>query len=391
MKPSEKITQTSINFFLLPSYFLLRLLKLFFRIKFWRIRDNRIGHLAGNTDFLLREFQLDDCRERKYRHIFISSKKPANYQLLRMLKRNIRIIPVPQPKPVKAFIQKAAANSILSKSKLFQELPDKGNFQRFIGTKSSLSFTTKEEQKGKELLKRMEIKSWFVCFHSRDSTYLNNKWDEGDISHSYRNCDIHNFIKSIKYINQQGGYGIRMGSEVSQPLKSKDYLIIDYAINHHSDFGDIYLPSKCKFFIGNTSGLFCISLISNVPVAFTNLLPLNTPFLSERDIFIPKKIWSEKEKRYLTFNEMINSEVVNYVNSYDYIKAGLTPLENSAEEILGLVIEINERLDGRWKESKEDCILQERFKSLFSKDSSCYGLTARMGANFLRENKHLLL
>ena len=99
------------------------------------------------------------------------------------------------------------------------------------------------------------------------------------------------------------------------------------------------------------------------------------------DIFIVKKIWSEKEKRYLTFNEMINSNVVNYVDTKQYFKAGLVPIENSEQEILDLVKEMNERIDGKWKESK----------SLFSKDSSCYGLTAKIGSKFLMENKEMLL
>ena len=94
----------------------------------------------------------------------------------------------------------------------------------------------------------MNISGWFICFHSRDSTYLNNKWDKGDFPHSYRNCSINNFIKSVEYVNQQRGYGIRMGSEVSSPLKVNNLMIIDYAVNNRSDFGDIYLPAKCKFF-----------------------------------------------------------------------------------------------------------------------------------------------
>jgi len=101
MKSDKKIAKTAIDFSLLPAYIILKFLNSAFKIKFWRIRDNRIGHLAGNTDFLLRELQLKDSKERRYHHILISSKKPANRQLLRMLKRKIRIIQVPQPKPVR--------------------------------------------------------------------------------------------------------------------------------------------------------------------------------------------------------------------------------------------------------------------------------------------------
>ena len=70
--------------------------------------------------------------------------------------------------------------------------------------------------------------------------------------------------------------------------------------------------------------------------------------------------------------------------------------ENSPEEIRDLVIEMDERLNGRWKDTKEDLLLQKRFWSIFEdrikrlnlKNPLHGKINARFGAKFLRENQN---
>ena len=70
--------------------------------------------------------------------------------------------------------------------------------------------------------------------------------------------------------------------------------------------------------------------------------------------------------------------------------------ENSPEEIKDLVIEMDERLNGRWKDTKEDLLLQKRFWSIFEDRIKRLNLkkplhgkiNARFGAKFLRENQN---
>ena len=231
-----------------------------------------------------------------------------------------------------------------------------------------------------------------MCLHARDAAYLNKQWEGGDSYREFRNCSIENYVEAAKYVVKQGGFALRMGAAVEKPLESKvrSKKIIDYAVHHRSDFGDIYLSAKCKFFLGNTAGLYDVATIFSVPVAIANVIPLNYPPLRSTDLFIPKKIWSERQKRFLTFREMLNSEIIDFLNPQEYTNAGLTPHENSPEEILDLAIEMNGRLDGTWKSSPEDEALQQKFKSLFGTQSRCYGFPSRIGAKFLRENKDLL-
>src|SRR3989344_6653405 len=104
---------------------LLALLQRAFKVKFWRMRGNRIGHLAGNTESLLRLIQLG--KESKFNHVILSSFDVANQQLLTMFKRKLKIVEIPQPKLVRELLRNLAHYSLLNKTHLFAELPPVGH------------------------------------------------------------------------------------------------------------------------------------------------------------------------------------------------------------------------------------------------------------------------
>jgi len=272
-----------------------------------------------------------------------------------------------------------------------------GKFYEFNNTEPNLHFTESEEDEGKKLMNKMGIcdNSWFVCFHSRDSVYLDKyhsyRSREEWSYHDYRDCDIKNYVEAAKYIASLGGFAVRMGYGVAEKLSDlNNPRIIDYASYHRTDFGDIYLPAKCKFFLANTAGPWLVSTIFHVPVACANWIHFNITTVRKGDLFIPKKIWSTKKERFLTFGEILASEVAHYNHSEQYAEAGLEVVENTPEEILDLAKEMNERLDGNLEYTEEDEELQKRFRSLFQPHLHSYSSPARIGANFLRQNKELL-
>ena len=71
--------------------------------------------------------------------------------------------------------------------------------------------------------------------------------------------------------------------------------------------------------------------------------------------------------------------------------------ENSPEEIRDLVIEMDERLNGNWNETKEDLLLQEKFWMIWKENIKrlnlkipMYGkIKSRFGSKYLRENQYL--
>ena len=358
------------------------------RVVFYEMITSRIGHLAMNTELFLRRLKYTNYYDKKNNiYIGLCDRCPvSNHQLLNMYKRDNYII----ESRIFSIIFKGIFKTWIKKTEFYHILPFEGNeYYELNNFKRILSFSEAEDILGKQLLKKMGIgeNDWFVCFHSRDRSYLG----EGYEYHDYRDSDINNYLPAAEYIAKQGGYAIRMGSAVDKPLpKERHPRIIDYAIDYRSDFMDIYLSVHCRFFLGNTAGIIVVSWIFDVPTACANYLPLEYTPLRSGDLFIPKKIWSRGEKRFLTYKEILDSGAGLYLYSEQYENAGIEVVENSSDEILELAREMNMRLDKHYESTDEDEELQRRYISLFKPHHFCYGTPARIGVYFLRENIELL-
>lgn len=359
----------------------------------------RIGEFAHRTDLFLRRLQLENTRKNRIMYIGICD-KPCNQQLFKMFRRKLFII-----QNENKFARKILSdivykkNSILRKSVFYMDLPyTLSPYYEFNNTEPNLFFTDSEQEEGKKLLNKMGVadNSWFVCFLSRDPAYLDKhhgyRSREQWAYHDYRDSDVKNYLEAMKYTASLGGYAVRMGHTVAEKLPDLDNpRIIDYATHHRTDFGDIYLSAKCKFFLGSATGLWLIPTIFHVPFAGANwCAPFeHTPF-RKGDLFIPKKVWSIEKKRFLTFCEILESGAGCYLRTEQFTEAGLEVVENTSEEILDLAKEMNEQLDGTFEIAEQDEELQKRFKSLFKRHHVGYGSPARIGTKFLQQNKELL-
>lgn len=358
------------------------------KVKFCAMTFHRIGHLAANTELFLRRLHDGhydpDCL---YIGCNVFGMKPSNRQLITMFKRNFAIIE-------NRLFGKIIYSLPMRRSKFYQELPFHSNeYYEFNNLPPILTFTQEEEIKGQRELQKMGIgpDDWFVCFHARDNTYLNETFGGDWLYQDFRDCDINNFLKAMEYITVHGGYAIRMGAVVEKPLHELDNpKIIDYATKYRSDFMDIYLSAKGKFFVGCTAGLHLIAAIFGTPIAGTNFVFLEIPPYRKGDLFLPKKIRSIAENRLLTFPEIFDRRIGKWFVGHNFTKANLEVIENTPDEILGLVQEMNETLDGRFRHTEEDKELQCRYHALIRPYHYCYRTPVKVGALFLRENKYLL-
>lgn len=334
-----------------------------------------------------------DPVKRKTWYIGVSG-KPDNRQLLKMFGRKISIIE-------NNFLEWICGTGafLIRWVGFYEDLPWQANEWEFDYTEPDIHFTPSEEKEGEKIKQKMGMneKSWFICFHNRDPAYPYSY--VGD----YRNCDIRNYLEAAKYISSCNGFAIRMGHTVSAKLPDlHDSKIVDYAHNYRTDFGDIFLSAKCKFFLGSSAGLVVVPVLFNVPIAAANFIPFGTPWRSG-DLFIPMKIWSVEENRLLSFREYIEfagdgyggDDIRKGVDSnifahYKIASGKFRVIENTAEEIRDLAVEMNERLDGTFIITDEDEALQKQFQSLLIPGDRFYGTPARIGAKFLRENRDLL-
>ena len=159
---------------------------------------------------------------------------------------------------------------------------------------------------------------------------------------------------------------------------------------------DIYLGSKCTFCISTHTGFDGIPLIFQKPIVYV-LVPLaNLVTHNENNLMITKHHVHKKNKKELTISEIFSSNVALSVRGEEYELNDVELEENSPKEIKDLVIEMDERLNERWKDTKEDLLLQKRFWSIFEDrikrlnyKKLLHGkIKARFGAKFLRENQN---
>lgn len=237
----------------------------------------------------------------------------------------------------------------------------------------------------------------FICFYSRDSAYLESVFGEGKFrTHDYRDSSIRNHVPAMEEMTRRGYYAVRMGALVKEPLKTTNPMIIDYATNYRSDFMDIYLCARCYFYIGDDGGLNLVSSVFRRPVAYVNKVPIMaTHTWGPDNLFIPKKLWSRGEQRFL---KLVDSRIGNFSRSEEFAALGVEPVENTPEEITALAVEMDERLKGTWRTTEEDEELQKhfwlRFRESYEADpefQEMHGeIVARIGAEFLRRNRELI-
>ena len=257
-------------------------------------------------------------------------------------------------------------------------------------TPAHVSFTAEEERLGQAALRELSIPEGapFICFLARDSAYLDFSFPHRDWGLiGPRDSSIHSFVPAAEELTRRGYFALRMGAIVKEALHTTNPMIVDYATKHRTDFLDIYLAAKCRFYLGAPTGYFCVPVLFRRPLAVVNMVPLEYMYTwNPNYLSIPKKLWLRKEQRFMTFCEMLNSPG----DSAKFQDPDIEVVENTHEEIAAVAVEMDERLNGTWRTTEEDEDLQSRFWSLF-KSSELHGvLLSRVGAEFLRQNRDLL-
>jgi len=154
----------------------------------------------------------------------------------------------------------------------------------------------------------LDTKRWFVGMHLRYAS------DERGL----RNPSPHIFQKTIDYIKQKGGSTILVGSKPNKIYDSLNSAIDTTKLKltqYERECLGIYIWSKSKFFVGSLSGGTFPPTTFGVPTIWLDIHPtscLRPPNME--DFCLPKRVFYEPEKRYLSFEEA-NSERHYYSQS----------------------------------------------------------------------------
>lgn len=399
----NKLINFLLSILIIPLAIIIILLKPIILFRFGILPYKRIGHLT--IDVAIYFSKKEKFKKNKiFDVIGYSSKRSCNQKLIEVWKDKIYIFN-------NTFLIEIIKNSLelLTKSEDFTIKLEGLDRERNYIEGTYITFTDEEINFCKKILKKLNIpsdKKW-VCIHNRDDQYLNTKFKIGNLvnkKQSIRNFDVNDLIDCSVKLSKQGYYVIRVGSIQKSVFKTYDEKIIDYSYsNYKSDLLDIFLLSKCYFYLGSDSGIANVSVISNKYIGFINQTSYaNFSFFVRNRITIYKKFYSKKLNRPLSIREIFKNRL--HILSYndEIEKANIELIDNTPEEINELSVEIISRINNKWKYTKEEEFLQLRFrnvmKELFSDEKNLTKYSSKiidyenmiLGNYYLKNNLYLL-
>lgn len=375
----------------------LYLIEPFYRIRLGTMYTQRIGHLAANADILVRRLQLESAPPRSLYLIF--GWDPCNRQLFDMWLR----IAVPSVRFIESRLGTRivfAWRPILTKTRFWRDHRVAGTeYYLYNHTKPVISFTEDEERRGRVLLAEMGIgeNDWFVCFHARDGAYfrkwrpeLEGHWQKVD----FRNVDVSRYLKAAEYVASRGGFALRFGAHVERPLPDTGIpRIIDYSTKYRSDFMDIYLCAKCRFFIGCASGPDAVPTVFNVPVLSTGHFPYNHSHYRQTDMIVPRLLTTPDGSWRVGFWE---AQAAGYYVGWKEAVARdpnmhlFNMLDVDPEDIVDGCKDMIDSLEGK-QPTPEARKIQEFYAEQYLSHAVEYRYAAKIAPSFALKYRHLIV
>jgi len=349
----------------------IRLISPWIIIRIQQIPSSNFGDFVQLTAMYYCKIKMDQPKKKFVDLLYIHhNDKIFNKQLAKMWKRKLNFFSSYLLDPISR-INKLFPNwELYSIESLY--IKRERDLNNLFKKYKPLEFTTKEEEKGREILKKFGLKEndKFVCLAVRDEVYQSKK-----ISKKYRNWDYHDFrhtdINKFKFAAEElanrGYFVFRMGVIAAKPFDLKNSKIIDYAnSNLRSDFMDIYLGAKCFFCISTDYGFQDLPCLFDKPLVQMGV-PLGGLFsYNEKYLLMTKHHFYKKEKRKLSLSEIFSHGVAYSYYSGEFKQNEIDLIENSSEEIKDIVIEMVEKLESKNALNREDEELQKKFRILYA-------------------------
>ncbi len=350
----------------------------------------QVGHLAMDFDAYFKDQLL--AHRKVIPVLLCAGRKPANEALLAHWPRNIRVIRSGWVcwllRPLMSFPE--VVDSLRGYCSILRGASRTYDVQSRWADRAPIFHRSEAEiARGEAELRALGIPegAWFVCVHSREGGYAPaDEW-----ANSYRNTNIADYMEAMRAIVARGGWCIRLGDPTMRPLDPMPG-VVDYArSSSKSDWMDLFLCARCRFFLGNSSGLFGLAGIFGKPSALANMTPLGGVYsLFPSDISIPKLLM-DAQGRMLPLPDAFADEASELRLTPEFAERGLRQVDNTPQEIAELAIEMLDRLDGKLKDEPDDADLQARFRALIQPHHYCWHASARIGRAFLRRHRDLLM
>ena len=376
---------------------LIRIIRPVFLVRIGVMRSDRIGHFALETElWLLERVSGVATRPKRSIDLWYAPEPIANRVLYKMWTQVLTIWPNWLMVTVFRLNQLIPGTSAHEIENATSSCLDVHNLLDIYPPR--LKFTAMQLEQGQKGLAELGIKPTdrFVCFIVRDSAYTKKAFPEKDMSyHDFRNCDVNDYVAGAEALADRGLFVLRMGSVVSKPLVSNNPRVIDYANSKvRSEFMDLFLGAHCEFNVSDGLGFYAIPAMFRRPNAYVNYSPFFM-FYSSRacDLGIAKTMIDTSTGKRLNLTEMGERGVARSRASVEFVKAGVSVKSNTPSEIRDLMLEMLDRLEGKWKAQPLDDELQNKFWKKYSEiigpdRETFHGeIWSKYGAQFLRDNQ----
>ena len=303
--------------------FFFSILNFFFNIRFGVIYTTRVGHLCFNMDSYL------SSRKKNEIAIFGIQRRIANYVIFNSWKRSKRI-----------YFSKIG---LLGDFFLKRFFPDhkmlikwnelNPNYSSFMLKRKNIKI---KKIKNINVIGTFNPKKPFICFHNRDDAYLKSIGGGGDPNdHYYRDYKFSDYANAINFVTQKKIQAIRIGRATNEKFKISNKRYNDYSNENSNDRTDIFLIKNCEFLVASHCGLSNIASVFRKKTLFVNHIPFHLRQMymyTPKSLFIPKKLFLVKEKRFLKFHE-VESLKYNIHEKKFFSKRGLKVVNNTQSEI----------------------------------------------------------
>jgi len=378
------------------------------RIYFSPLRSDRVGHFVEDTEILLARLRiLEEKSRRKIIQLWIPEATICNLYIYRIWCSKLKVLNY-------SIITNCILSSAIYFEKLFKfkitlrfESSDSHHPYEYLlesSTKPVFNMEKDIEEVCKQKLRKngVDIEKKWVCILARDNGYLNTVYPQLDWEFSSsRNSDINTYLEAAEFLASKNFLVFRMGNYVTKPFKSyKSDLVIDYAnSNYRCDELDVFLASKCEFFISSSTGLDAIPLVLRIPLVSVNIANLLTmPYFKVKHLIIFKKFRCKGS--FLTMKEYYKKGIEEqgftndnslHLRTQDLKRLGIQLIDNTSSEILEVTKEMYQLLE------KGDNFLhlnddQSKFNETFPAEViQKIGVPrSRIGSKFIEQNQWLL-
>jgi putative glycosyltransferase (TIGR04372 family) len=358
-----------------------------FKIKWYCLISTRIGHFISEPIIY-----FSKPRGLNEKTIFYTRPTVSNKYVLKILKNKFLFFPhtfLHTVQQIVFFLEKF--NLKIFKDNYISSIET--NYGRDLNSSiynNNIDFKLpkKDIHRAKKILKDngINLNKKFVCLYVRDSEYLHKEFRTSKARwayHDYRDWNVNKFNEGIKFLNNNGYTVVRISKYSKFKINDQTLDVIDLPFEKfRSDFIEVFFSYICDFAVGTDPGSLHLSstLFKKPYLGFiTPIGHIHSYF--ENSLFSSKRIILKSTNKELTFKEIINNNLHNFLDKADIADKFLIQ-ELDSQEINDTIKEFYLRINNLWISNKADSELQNKFWDLFPKN-----IKSSDGANYHQKVK----